>query len=251
MKTERNHLGAVLTRLMKECDLDDAEVSRATGLSRSTITRLRIYQGNPTVSNLKPLADLFDITIDQLLGFSPINSKGRLPGQHKSITQTAKKIPLIDLKNVSVWATKKTLKNDSIKITWIDSCRNVGEDVFAININSSVTNYSYKDNSIAIIDPKTAPQHDDIVLVSKKDSGAYLKKVFIEGDSLYLTSINPAIMKIEEINSEEKICGTVIETLFHYEENDDYSCSEDSDSILSKIKAFFMTKPTLAKELAK
>ena len=47
---------SILAALMKECDIDDVQPSKYTGVPVSTITRTRLAKSsNPTASTLKPL----------------------------------------------------------------------------------------------------------------------------------------------------------------------------------------------------
>lgn len=67
---------------MNECELDDVVLSKHTGVPYTTIARLRNSpNSNPTSSTLRPIAQFFDITIDQLLGDHPLPSD-RLPQLH-------------------------------------------------------------------------------------------------------------------------------------------------------------------------
>lgn len=48
-------------------------LSAQTGVSVSNISRLKNHpNSNPTVATLKPIADYFEVSIDQLLGFGSI-----------------------------------------------------------------------------------------------------------------------------------------------------------------------------------
>ena len=69
------NLSTVLTYLMSEKGIKSAELARKTGVGQPVIYRMMTGETeNPQVLSLKPLADFFDVSLDQLLGHSPLNS---------------------------------------------------------------------------------------------------------------------------------------------------------------------------------
>jgi len=64
------NLAVILTRLIASHGLTSAELARRTGIAQPVIYRLMSGETiNPQVLTLKPIADYFKISIDQLLGF--------------------------------------------------------------------------------------------------------------------------------------------------------------------------------------
>ena len=67
-------LNYILSKLMSNSSIDDTLLSKETGIPISTIKRMRLNEeANPTSTTLAPIASYFKITIDQLLGLSPID----------------------------------------------------------------------------------------------------------------------------------------------------------------------------------
>ena len=61
-------LGENLQRLRKEKELSQEDVARALFVSRQTISKWETDKAEPGVDNLKALADLYEVTLDQLTG---------------------------------------------------------------------------------------------------------------------------------------------------------------------------------------
>ena len=63
-------LGENLQRLRKEKGLSQEDVARALFVSRQTISKWETDKAEPGVDNLKALADLYEVTLDQLTASS-------------------------------------------------------------------------------------------------------------------------------------------------------------------------------------
>lgn len=67
------NLSSILSHLMSEKGIKSAELARKTGVGQPVIYRLMTgVTDNPQVFTLKPIADFFNISLDQLLGISPL-----------------------------------------------------------------------------------------------------------------------------------------------------------------------------------
>lgn len=70
-----DNLASRLTALMQQQKLSSSELARLTGIAQPVIYRLMTGQTeNPQILTIKPIADYFTINIDQLMGFSSLNS---------------------------------------------------------------------------------------------------------------------------------------------------------------------------------
>ncbi|HSW94123.1 MAG TPA: helix-turn-helix transcriptional regulator [Gammaproteobacteria bacterium] len=69
------NLSDVLSHLMSTAGIGSAELARKTGIGQPVIYRLMTgATENPQILTLKPIADYFGKSIDQLIGISPLNS---------------------------------------------------------------------------------------------------------------------------------------------------------------------------------
>lgn len=70
------NLAATLSYLMSERGIKSAELARKTGVGQPVIYRLMTgTTENPQVLTIKPIADFFGISLDQLLGISPLSNQ--------------------------------------------------------------------------------------------------------------------------------------------------------------------------------
>lgn len=69
-------LSTILSHLMSENRITSAELARRTGIGQPVIYRIMTGStDNPQVLTLKPIAEFFKISIDQLLGISPLSTR--------------------------------------------------------------------------------------------------------------------------------------------------------------------------------
>ena len=70
------NLAATLTYLMSAKGIKSAELARKTGVGQPVVYRLMTgVTENPQVLTIKPIADFFGVTLDQLLGLSPLSNQ--------------------------------------------------------------------------------------------------------------------------------------------------------------------------------
>ena len=69
------NLAATLTYLMSEKSIKSAELARKTGVGQPVIYRLMTgVTENPQILTIKPIAEFFEVTLDQLFGLSPLSN---------------------------------------------------------------------------------------------------------------------------------------------------------------------------------
>lgn len=214
MINEKHSLMFVLSMLMKECDIDDTQLSKETGVPASTISRLKINENtNPTTSTLRPIANFFSISVSQLLGDEPL-PPNRIEGTHLPSYYTNSRMPVLTWNMAFSWAVKKQgfpKKPDH----WISTEKSVSEKAFALIIPNDSFGLIFRENSIIIIEPDKEPNDGDfIALQDKQEKSIILKKLIIEDDDYYLASVRPEIKKIIPLNSDYKLLGVIIETRF-------------------------------------
>lgn len=72
---EKNKLRFILRKLIIDTRIKEAELSRILGISKSTLHQLLNTDNiSPQIDTLRPIAKYFNITIDQLIGDSPLNN---------------------------------------------------------------------------------------------------------------------------------------------------------------------------------
>ncbi len=69
------NLASVLTHLMSKNGISSAELARKTGVTQPVVYRLMTGETeNPQILTLKPIANYFGISIEQLLGSIPLDN---------------------------------------------------------------------------------------------------------------------------------------------------------------------------------
>lgn len=234
----------VLTKLMEESDIDDASLSRETGVPASSISRMRLNpDANPTASTLRPLAKFFGISISQLLGDEPL-PKERLPGTHHPLGFTLARIPIIHWEWVNLWLKedKQTLPFKEKLTRWISTEKAVSPKAFALVIPTESFGLILRKGSLIIIDPETQVSDGDLALVSLlQEDTILLRKILIDGNDTYIKSVNPEMKSTKLLEKGAHIFGVVIEIRFslqHAEESLAKSIEEyETVSIFDPVKS--------------
>ena len=217
----KHDLRDILSLLMDECDIDDAQLSRETGVPASTISRMRINSNaNPTASTLRPISKYFSVSISQLLGDEAL-PKDRLPGVHNPTDYTSSRMPVIQWDWIASWMDNQCEPIKSKLRHWISTEKEVSCKTFALLIPTNSFGLAFRKGSTIIVDPARAPLDGDLILIQdgKKDN-ILLRQFLIDGNERYLRSVNPEIKKIESLSMKHKIIGVVIETRFSLQESE-------------------------------
>ena len=245
-KNEKKHgLKDTLSLLMEECDIDDAQLARETGVPVSTIARMRINSdSNPTASTLMPISKYFSVSINQLLGDEPL-PKDRLPGTHNPASYTSARMPIIEWEWINNWVEnggdhiREKLKN------WLSTEKEVGHNAFALTISTDSFGVAFRKGSTIIVDPSQSPNDGDLVLVQCiNDNNALLKQFILDGNDGYLRSVNPEIKSIIPISSAHNIIGVIIETRFSMQTSEKKSSLEKEKKPQSSFSEYAYLKPT-------
>lgn len=215
-----HRLNQVLKRLMTECEIDDAKLAEKTCVPLTTIARMRACTtANPTASSLRPLSQYFGISISQLLGDEP------LPVDHVAYVnkkQTAKisRVPIISWKHAHQWTKSRALPRHDVK-GWVTSDVTLSPMSYALSIENNTYGHMFKPNTLLIIDPSIPPTSTDFVIIQAGDEGdVILKEIIIDGEDMYLKSINPELTRTLLLQKPYNYCGVVIESRYiHHKHN--------------------------------
>ena len=89
-------ISQILTRLLSDQNLRVSELARQVQLPQPTIQRIAAgVCENPHISSLKPIAEFFSISVDQLKGLEPIPKFDKIF-----------KLPLISWTEAATWCMK-------------------------------------------------------------------------------------------------------------------------------------------------
>ena len=79
-------MGPRLRALRQQHELTLADLSASTGISVSTLSRLESGQRKPTLELLLPLARVFQVQLDELVGADPGGGPARAPASRSTST---------------------------------------------------------------------------------------------------------------------------------------------------------------------
>ena len=170
-------LAETLKRLLYQHNLSESKLARLTGINQPVVHRLASGEtDNPKISTILPIANHFEVSIEQLLGQEPIPM-----GQQPRIT-----VPLL----TDEQATQLDKRPDQCPLIVIDF--HAPKTVFAVTLNDSSMKPLFPLGSILVIDPEQTPKDSDYVLVNLPDQKKVIfKQLLSDGHHYLLKSLNP------------------------------------------------------------
>lgn len=199
-------LGSVLKRLLFERDLRPVELSREVNLPPTTIHRLITGKSTrPYKSSLKPIADYFSISVEQLLGESPLDSE-----KNTTPYDSIHYIPFIPwdaLSNNNFSPSKK------IPFSGI-----LGSPGFATSVTDSSMEPQFSKNNLLIFDPEKKLYDRAFVLAELENNIFIFRQLLIDGKNQFLKPLNPDlnICKMHLLRKKDRIIGVLIEARHIY-----------------------------------
>jgi SOS-response transcriptional repressor LexA len=210
-QNDRPKLHEVLTQLMQEVTVNEAELARKTDIPQPTLHR--ILSGatkSPRGSSLAPLANFFSVTINQLMGVDEL-PEDRVKGTHNSRIYGWTPVPLINWKQASIWEKFQSELRSQTWSDWASTDLTVSDSAFAIRVNGDAMAPTFIEGTILIIDPEVEANNRDYVIVASAGrESATFRQMLLDGDDQYLRAINNEFrtMQVEKGN---KIMGTLVQ----------------------------------------
>ena len=204
-----------LIKLMALTKISRHELHRQTGVPTSTIQRMCVEEKpNPTISTLKPIAKFFNITLNQLIGDSPLPNDARI-GMTFQKQETWHNIPVITWQEAIKWPNGDI---DILSKPIVSTDINTNENMFALEIPNNDW-VGFRKGTILIVDPKSSPLDRGFVIAYKKGlDKATIKKHLIYDGEVYLEPLNK-IFKTVELSNDFLIIGTVVQLKLDFNEN--------------------------------
>ncbi len=204
-KIVSSKVSEVLSKLMADENIKEAELARRTNLPATTINRLLLGETNdPRANTLKPLAQYFNVSIEQLLGEIPIR---HTPFNKKDW----KNVPIIEWNEAISWIFKKNSISPDTHNNWVITEKNVGEKCFAIKSTPSMEP-RFRNESILIVDPDEKIQDGKYVVLTLDKVNVSIKKIKIDGAIIYLEGFDKRL-PIEIYDSKKnKLLGIIVES---------------------------------------
>lgn len=196
---------------MQELGIKEAELARQTGLPQTTVNRLLLGETHdPRANTLKPIAQFFGVSVDQLLGLESLD-KNRIVGTFNSFNKEAwSSVAIIEWEDVLSWRFTSEKFNINSHSQWIATERPVSKQSFAV-ISKPFLEPRFRKGSILIVDPAGHVRDGKFIIVSLDNKSVTLRQASIDGDVLYLKNIDAFIATIPFDKKSHLILGVVVE----------------------------------------
>ena len=213
---DRPKLHEVLSNLMREVGINEAELARKTSIPQPTLHR--ILSGatkSPRGASLAPLANFFSVTINQLMGVDELPTD-RVAGTHNSRIYGWTPVPIISWKQAAIWQHfQHELRKQNWK-DWTSTDLSVSDAAFAVIVTSDAMAPTFNEGTTLVIEPNLEATNRDYVIVALSgNENATFRQLLLDGDDQYLKSINNEFrtMQLEQNNN---IIGTLVQSRMDY-----------------------------------
>lgn len=207
-----SNIGKILEKLLFDKKIRATELARETNVPQPTLHRILSGKSpNPHKSTVEPIADFFNISVEQLSGKQGLPLT--LSDQNASLvkSESAKQAPLITWKNIPSYIKDP----EGCKINEIIYCSpTLGGNVFALNmIDTSMEPY-FPQGAVLIFDCDKPSKDRTHVLVHIADSDTYLfRQLLVDGEHSYLKPLNPDLttFQMRLLGGHDKILASLVE----------------------------------------
>lgn len=195
-------ISSILNKLMSAQKLNVSEVARRAKLPQPTVQRIAAGTcASPHISTLKPLAEFFSVTVDQLKGLEPIPQFDNVG-----------KIPLVE------WENAGNIKIDKNHEQIIADVQ-VSSNAYALKVIDSAMEPFFPRGTLLIVDPSVQPKDRSYVIA--KSSGASMpifRQLIINGPDKLLKPLSPdtEIYKMTKLKKSDAILATVVQARWNY-----------------------------------
>lgn len=219
MNQTKATISNILKILMLKKNIKTTQLARTTKVPQQTLQR--IVTGttpNPHISSLKPIADHFDITIEQLKGEQQLPKELLLTAGFEDIlVKKAINVPLL------TWEQLKDLNkiNKQRNGVGIETFENIitisanfDEKCFGLIMNDSSMDPYFPKDSILVINPEKEIKDRCFALIKlNKEKIFIFRQILLDGQHEYLKPLNPDLTNFQMrlLNKEDKIIGVLVE----------------------------------------
>lgn len=184
-----------------------ADLAREVDMPQPTIHRIVTGKSTrPYKSSLKPIADYFSLSVDQLVGELPISNASTVTN-----IKQPQQIPVIPLEKTM--APTEVLPEEIDEFVIISPFAN--ENSFAVELNDSSMEPQFTKHTILILDPDIEPTDRCFVLVKIHDHDLpVFRQMISDGEYQYLKPLNPDLnlFKMRILEQSDTILGVLTES---------------------------------------
>lgn len=183
------HVQKTLALLLGQQNITEAELSRQTGITASTINRLLLgTTPDMRVGTLRPIANFFNVTVSQLIGDEPISILDNNKYTAKKVIQ----VPLIPWDKSAEWKSLANKYTHSNWVYWTTVPAEAGPSCYALEMGDGHS-FPFLSQSILVVDPLLVAKNTKYIIAQHQDGFAMIKKMIFEGNKKWLISLSPTI----------------------------------------------------------
>lgn len=212
---KKSVVSTILKALMFKKDINTCQLARELNLPQQTLQR--IVSGtspNPHSKTLRPLAEYFDISLDQIRGKKPLPEavvELSLP-----VTARSKSVPVIPWDQINLY-----LDNPS----YVSELENIFTDtkmpqwVFATILGESSMEPYIPEGSLLILDPKKEPSDRNFVVVRLAESDTVVcRQLLNDGDMHYIKAMSTDLAEfpMRLLTKQDQVVAVVVEYRYRY-----------------------------------
>lgn len=199
-------LVARMKLLMSNSNMSEAQLARKTNLPQATINR--ILSGttqDPRISTIRAIADIFGVTIKQLIGDEPL-----LKSPEKNHKQSF--IPVIEWYEVLDFVFPSKKQKTYTHTEWVLIDRPHIDSCFALKTPPSMEP-KFRRGSTIIIEPHEPLKDYHIVVVSFNYQEPTIRRIEKDGGDIYFLRLKASRHEpAKRMKASDKIIGVVTET---------------------------------------
>lgn len=189
---KKSKLNENLRALLEDRKITEANLAKELNISSTTLWRLATDSDiTPNLSSLIPIAQYFNVTIDQLLGYRPLY-RHTAEGKIKIIKEDLALVPVVDLNYDNVHGIENIRKNltPSDWTEWVTVNLENNDLLVAFPITSDEYISPLSQNSLQIVQLTDKFQNGDILLIEvKANKSVVFKECFFAGNQLSLLNL--------------------------------------------------------------
>lgn len=222
MAKKYQKLSGILKKLLFQKDIRAADLCREIDVPAPTIHRLITGKSTrPYKSSLKPIADYFDVSIEQLIGEEPLPADldQAEPTKKRVLSSHAiKQVPIVPWEQL---LTKLPEKKEGVEKETIPFLGHISEKGFATIMPDSSMEPVFSRGSLLIFDPCKQPKDRSFVLTELHESKIpVFRQLLVDLDHQYLKPLNPDLnaFKMRLLDNNDTIRATLVEARRIYED---------------------------------
>ena len=211
-------LSATLKKLLFDKNMKPMDLARELDLPQPTIHRLVTGKSTrPYKSSLEPIAQYFDISVDQLIGEEPLLASWQPdePTSQELQTWVIKPIPIIPWSSLDQLTEARAHAKKQLAITG-----KISDAGFAVMMNDHSMEPLFTKSSFLIFDPMKKPVDRSYVLVKLTNKDQFIvRQLLTDVDEKYLKPLNPdnSVYKMRRVEAGDTIVATLFESRTNFD----------------------------------